>query len=498
MTDFADQLLAEIQASDTWPLQRDTQPRTIVARRRALRVSDKPTLKAMAGWNQWPAGLRAREYVVDPLPRTIARAFADFLFGQSPECTAAAEGDQPWLDAIVDGNDLDSELHRAERICVSEGEVWWKVYVDRDCELVPIIGFSSRLGVVPLWRGRRLLACAFHSRVNVAKDPNHSGEKVVYRHLELHADLVVRHFLFRGSDSTLGALVPLGARAETADLPEEWVHGLPMLAGRIVNDFDDDPTLGEGDYDQVQDLLLGLNEARTIGAENTRLTAKQRIGVAGELLEPDGSFDAGMDVIRVSPDAAAFGEGGSPPIVQLERSYDALPLIAHNTDLVKTILSRVGLVPQFVGQDVDGQAESGTAVRLRFLPTVNAAHGKAKEWDDRLPDILHLAMQVDALPEEAGGFGREYAALGEEPAVERGEVIPADEAEDVKTHVTAVTGEIESRRTAIEAMHPDWDEKRVQQELDDIRADSGSLAPMLTDSQPPPVVADPSSPPIGA
>ncbi|HZP14696.1 MAG TPA: hypothetical protein VFA96_02650, partial [Nocardioides sp.] len=212
-----------------------------------------------------------------------------------------------------------------------------------------------------------------------------------------------------------------------------------------------------------------------------RLTAKKRLFMATGLAQPDQDGNPVMpvddDIILTDPAGGTLGEGAQkPPVTEVEYSYDAAPLIAHVTDLVDTIATRCGVVVQLVTQPQQlGRAESGTAIRMRFLPTVSAANGKAKPWDDQLPKILQRLALIDALPEANGGFNREYRDAGELPSVERGSILPTDEQEVVASHAQAVEAEIESRWTAIKEIHADWTDEQVQEELDRIDADRPNL-----------------------
>lgn len=491
---FADDLLGEIESVGVWPLPREREVREVVAIRRAFRRADplryrtdRDLLVAFLGWEDrcrelWPS-LDGRELIIDPLPKRAALAFGDFLWSAEPTFTTAAEDDQPWLDLTIEENQLGSRLHRAEVVKVSEGETWWKIWTDHQASVTPTITFSSRLDVVPLFRGDRLLAVAFvaefveggyggHAANSIAGTPGFTGGGTVYRHLEVHEHGRVVNRLYKGGRGVIGELVDLDARAETAGILEEWTHGLPMLAGRIVNDLDDSFELGISDYDQLTGLFGMLSEARTIAAENTRLTAKKRLLVAGELLGPSNEFDAGMDVVRVESGGGIVGQSaGAPPVTEAEYSYDSKALNDHLSETEKTALSRMGLVPQLIGRDVTGQGESGFARRLVFLPTENASQAKAREWDDHLPNILQLALMVDALPAERGGFGRSYRNLLAPPTVVRGSILPRDDQEIVQENAVAVTAGIRSRRTAIRAQHEGWTEQDITTELAEIASD---------------------------
>lgn len=476
----------------------------------ALRESDADRMKAMITWPQ------DRTYVVDPLAPTIAEAFADLLFGEDPTITAAqaeqanskaspfsqmqpdedadvgpdedvppdadqaqdeaSNQDQDWLDDLIEANDLPSELRRSEAVCSSEGEVWWRIYVDRGQMPHPILEWMSRSHVRPYFRGRKLLCAAFVSDIH--REEIQGEESILYKYVQLQTDGYVRNLLYRGTLTQLGNSVPLDERPETAMLEEEWSHGLGMLAGRIPNKLGSDRRFGISDYRGVKELLLALNEATTIGHENVRLVAKKRMVVPPSALGEDGRFDASEDVlIGDEPlDQELGGKTTSGKFGVLEYSFDANALISYKSDLAGIILTRVGIAQQFVNANSrsgtsEGMAQSGTALRLRLIPTTLAAQGKARFWDDALPKILMLMQLVDALPEEQGGFGRSWAMPGEPPAIERSQPLPQDETEQITNHAAAVGAEIESRRSAIADLHPDWSDDQIEEELNQIKSE---------------------------
>jgi hypothetical protein len=286
----------------------------------------------------------------------------------------------------------------------------------------------------------------------------------------------VRHSLYEGTNSGLGNKVPLNNRPETEPLPEEWDHGLDiMLAGRIPNKLGRDYRLGVSEYQGVRDLLLDLNEAHSIMAENARNTAKARMVVPASAIDEDGHFDAGKDVVVAeSLDESLEGKDKTGPYAVLEYNFQATPLLTYMDNLINTILSRVGLAEQFVQgtkSSSQGQAFTGTALRTRLIPTTLAAAGKARYWDDGAPKMV-LAMQLaSSLPVEKGGTGQTWAKPDEEPSMKRSSVLPEDQNEETQRHVMGVQGEIESIQHAVEQLHPDWSKDDVKEEVDRIRED---------------------------
>lgn len=400
------------------------------------------------------------------------------------ETWAGPLNDQDRLNNIVEANELPAELWAAEVTCSSEGEVWWRIYVDHGQSDYPIIEWHSRSHVRPLFRGRKLLSAAFVSEIHREQI---SDQWVVWRYVEIQAAGVVRNLLYKGTPTMIGTSRKLTERPEVALLEPEWEHELGMLCGRVYNKLGRDRRVGMSDYHNVVDMLMSLNEAMTIGHENMRLTAKKRIAVPREAIQEDGSFDASEDVLIMDApldDQLGANTGGGRFAV-LEYSFDATALIEHKLDLVATILSRVGIVAEFAsaggGTRSSGgggvAALSGTALRMRLIPTTLAAKGKARPWDIVLPRILMLAQQVDALSEERGGFDRSWHLAAEPPSVERGEPLPTDESEETQRHVTAVGGQVESRKTAIAELHKSWDDDQVQEELLQIKEELSTFGP---------------------
>lgn len=469
----AETLIASLERSKHWPPDDAWEKCEYLA---AFRDSNVHELREL----HYPRWDKKREYIPDPLPNLISRAYADLLVGEPPEIEAAQEQDQDALDMIVQQSDLASQAHVAAQIASSEGEVWWKVYTDRLVSDRPILEFASRQDVVALWRAGTPVSIAFVSVISAGAD------RVVRRLLEVHEPGRVINLLYQGTPEVLGSRVPLAREPELADLPDEWVHGLGvMLAGRIINK----PSLGyanlgRSDYEGCQQLFLSLNEATTIGVENARLTAKKRLFVDRKYLDARGDMPAGADVFLL--DNKDFGDGEKSGVYAIEYSFDADQLIAYQRDLVDRIITRAGLVAQWVGASVDGRAETGTALRVRMVPAILAAQGKALHFQQGLKDALLACQLVDNLSAQAGGFERPWAAAGEPPMVELTDAVPPDPTEEAQRLSTLTAAELQSRRRSVGELHPDMTPQQVDEELAEIRADTMAVftsVPALTDRE---------------
>lgn len=526
--EHADQLQDLLETGrDEWPLKQERAILARVAEWAALSTSDSTMLQALCSWQ---AGSNQNlPYVVDPLPERVKDAFADLIFGAEtdfeaqPETEGAESTDQELLDDLVDENDLPTELQAAAAQCVAEGEVWWRVYVDRDAFEHPVIEWHSRADVLPLYRGRKLLAVAFISdlsnlapdapvlRVGDDNDPagttmwrqeatSTGSDPVVWRYVEIQTGGMTRNLLYRGERNKLGEGQPLQAHEQTADLPDQWIHDLEaqsragrpvrvMLAGRVTNG-QCSARLGRSQYAGARDLFYELNKLASVGSRNVELTMQKRAvvnaDVVGAMVAAKLAANPDMDPAEVArtvrssvalPDAFMaprpnrddMGEQVPMGVLEFSDAW-AEALLAWDGGLTDKILTRCRVAPQLVGRHTE-DAATGPALRARLLDSVLAADGKARAWDDALPRLIRAAQLVDALAEERGGCGHDWSSPDEPPVVVRSSVLPEDEGEEVVRHAAAVGARIESRRTAIERLNPEFDEDRVTEELALIDAD---------------------------
>jgi hypothetical protein len=475
---FIDRVIERLDRAQAWPNGRFKKVGDQLGVWISFRESERARLKADANWED-----SNREYQIDPLAPKISDAFASLLYGRRPKLTAAKKGDQKRLDEIAKENGFPANLQRAVRTSSSEGEVWWRVKVDEDLADVPLIEWYSRTAVYPLWVGPRLAACAFVSRYDM-EDLNERPDAIVYRHFEIHERGAVANVLYEGSKATLGRRVELTAFEETADLADEWEHELPaMLAGRIPSTEGVDPTLGVSDYFRIKDMLHDLNEALTIGAENARMTLKQRMIAPASAFDQEGNLRDQEVWSADSLDSELPGEeGAGAPFRVLEYTFPAQQILEWRRGLAEDALGRIGIVAQFVGAGStnEGLAVSGTALRVRLIPTTAAGEERGQFWDDKrdgLPGILAVCQMLDALPVDEGGLGISWQDAETPPSVERGSTLPEDETELVDRNAAAVTGQIRSRRVAIEEQHPDWTPQQVSEEEARIKQDIKDSAP---------------------
>lgn len=424
-----------------------SEPKTSdLSRWRAFRQSDKAALQQASGWQS------GRKYVVDPLPERISLAYADFLYNEPPLAQAASNEDQVVLINLLNGNRWGSRLRVAEDICVSEREVWWRIYKDLRQLTWPILQWTSRINVVPYEVGETVLACAFITDLGKLQAAESAP---AYRLIEYHEDFRVQNVLYevasgQGSSSSkgVGQVVPLAKHPVTAQIEDEWLHGLPMLAGRVKNE-----EWMTSIYDGIEDMLLEMNETWSVDGENFRLSGKKRAILDRKYANEQGNLDPAEEILWAESDFNEL-DGGDAPFKILEYSYDANDAGNRLDRLERAALTRVGLAKQLVDANAsEGLAQTGTALRVRLMPTVASIRGKAKEWADTLPKVIGLLQRVDS---ESPEFDHKWLNPEGTPSIVLQDPFPPDLQEEADRHGSLLGSELESIENALQELRPKW------------------------------------------
>lgn len=415
----------------------------------ALRSSNETALRQYEGipWN-YP-------YMTTPVPRMMSRASANLLFGEPPEIGDDSDADNENLDRMTEDNGLDAELVRAALISSSEGEVWGRLMVRPDLLDVPIIEFCSRRHVLPEFAGRFLTGATFITEYQ-------DGHTTIYRLLERHTAGKVEHTLYRGTNISLGTIVPLDSRTETMGMQDvvSTGHNRPLVIF-IPNSIDADPCRGFSDYRGLEQRFLAVNRATGIGHSNVMLTGKKRAMIDGAYagLRPDDTF-----LVKKADDVTA-GAGGARPLDVLEFGFEAGQLILWIDHMIDTSITLAGLAPQIMGRSVDGGAISGTAMRLKMAGALIESSGKGRHFDRGLAELLRMGKVLDR---EA--FGRKYADVESLPSIERADALPRDDMEAAQMLVLLTNAEAISTEEKVRLAHPSWTEEEVKDEVGKLNA----------------------------
>jgi hypothetical protein len=463
---YLNRLVREIESGKEFPPHRELRYRMAIELFAALRESEADLLKPTWWDTEYPNNTG---YVIDPLAARIPGVWSDMLWGEDPQIEPAIKGDTDELEQLVDDNDLTSSLQWAEEICSSEGEVWSRLVVEPAIQSVQI-EWHSRLNVIPLFIGRKLVAAAV---ISVLDYDTETQEEWIY--IEYHTDGTVINRLYRHRYGTpLGDPVSLADQEETAQLRDTWNTGLPMLVDRVHNKLGGDWRVGISDLKGVAGLLLALNEITNIGQENARLTAKQKVVIPQRFLDAQGRLPKGAEII-IASEVDADPDKIKNDFAMIEWEFDADAIIKYKSDLTDIILTRARVAPQLVGRHTE-TAQTGPALRARLVDTILAGNSKGKIWDKKLPRIISLAAQLENRSPMQGGLGKGWRSPQKPPTIKRKSSLPEDEESKSRRIVTEVNAKVKSQETAVEELNPTWGPARVSEEMTRIKNEQEAAA----------------------
>ncbi|MFB7908123.1 phage portal protein [Kitasatospora sp. NPDC056076] len=430
-------------------------------------------------WGQpTPIGERRTKIHV-PLAGDISRASADLLFSEPPKITVSTSDTQERIDNLV-ADGLHAALLEAGEVGSALGGSFLRVVWDTDIRPRPWITAVAGDAAVPEFRYGVLTAVTFWTVIQC------DGKSFI-RHLERHERGRILHGVYEGTVDNLGKAVPLTEYDATAPLAAQVDEqsaiptGAPnnLTAAYIPNmrparSWRDIPTAaywGQSDYQGVEALFDALDETYSSWMRDIRL-AKGRIMLSGQYLTSSGpgqgaSFDEDREVYAALNIPPTSDEG-------ITVSQFAIRHVEHKATadaLIEQAIRMAGYSAATFGEP-DGQAMTATEVRARQARTLTTRGRKVLYTSPALADIIEALLAVE--------FGPQFNArdvVVERPTIEWQDSI-SESPQDLATTANLLnTAEAASTETRVRLINQDWDDERVEDEVQRILAEKG-MGPM--------------------
>lgn len=418
-----------------------------------------------------------------PIASDIAATSSDLLFSEEPRFTCYDERtedndseQQKRLDALVKKNGLHSKLNEAAETASCMGDVylklnWWKDRLD-----FPALTVVSGDSAWPEFLFGQLQCIHFFS---VVKADCKTGK--IIRAYERYEPGKIQMALFNGTEYTLGAqlsedsLRSLGfEKTIVAPVPDMLaVHVPNMKPSREIRGC----PLGRSDIDGQRDLTDALDEAYSSWMRDIRL-AKARTIVPAEYLrrKPADMFKEGEYTYEFDEDVETLvaldidtqnGATGNP----ITLSQFAIRADEHAktcADLITRIVTAAGYSPQTFGLNIEGMAQSGTALKIRENKSFKTTGKKQAYWTMALEQIMTSMVHLDAALYPGAGSDAD-----DEVKVQFSESMSSDistVASALKMMNDAVAASTEVK---VSLLHPDWTKKQIAEEIARIQDEQG-------------------------
>lgn len=421
----------------------------------------------------WRRRGKARIHV--PIAADIASTSADLLFSEMPRFTCFDEtkedeetDKQVRLMQIVDGNDMSSKLHEAAESAAALGDVFFKVSFDKDKQDIPIISVCQADEALPEYRNGVLKCIHFFTVIKIDQK-----DMTYWRVYEQFTAGKIVMAVYKGNTSQLGERQPdsevedLGFSPEiTTPVPDMILaaHIPNMRPNRVFRTND----IGRSDFDGLRDMMDSLDEAWSSWMRDIRL-AKSRLIVPAEYLRrkpadmfKDGEykFDFDEDVetlTAIDLDTEKAGTQAITPSQFLIRSKEHAETVES---LIRNIVSMAGYSMQTFGMDIDGNAQSGTALRIREKKSFNTRGKKENYWKSPLERLMTAVIQLDA-------------KLYKTPNVHPEDRVRISFADPMANDLATLASTLEalhraqavSTEIAVRMQHPEWTDNQVMDEV---------------------------------
>lgn len=421
-----------------------------------------------------------------PVAADIAATSSDLLFSEEPRFTCFDEStednesaQQKRLDQLVEKNGIHSKLNEAAEDAACTGDVylklnWWKDEMD-----FPVLTVVHGDSAWPEFMLGQLRCIHFFSVLQA--DPK-TG--TVIRVYERYRKGEILMSVFAGTQYTLGRKLPetelnnLGFQ-ETIRPPVEdmlAVHVPNIKPNRMTRDGN----MGRSDFDGERDMMDELDEVYSSWMRDIRL-AKARTIVPAEYLrrKPADMFKEGEYTYEFDEDVETLvaldidsDKSSGNPITLSQFAIRAEEHAKTCAELISRIVTSAGYAPQTFGLNIEGMAQSGTALHIRENKSYKTSGKKQGYWTKALREIMTAMVHLDA-------------ALYPNAGSDKNDEVKVHFTDPTATDISAMSSAVKmlhdaaavSTETKVAMLHPDWTKKQIDEEIQRIKEEQGMTMP---------------------
>lgn len=418
-------------------------------------------------------------YVHVPIAGDIAETSANFLFSESPTIKIAQaheiranqsyKDSQTELDNMLMENGFFAKILEGAETCAAIGGCYIKLAWDSDLSPYPLPVIVQADRAIPEFRFGMLVAVTFWKVVET------DGNKV-YRLLERYERGAITYKLYEGTADRLGKEVSLETCEETKDL--EDVNTIDELLVVYVpnvlpNRLDRSSYLGRSDYLGIEGLMDSLDEIFSLWVREIAL-AQARLLIPEQFLintESGRKFDIDKTLfVKLDIDPTTVNGNNLITPQQFEIRADQFEKSALN--YLERIITSAGYSPQSFGLNIQGRAESGTALSMRERKSFATKGKKENYWEPALRRIVKLMCLI--YKEEL--YGKIETDVEINVSFNDGITNNLNElANSVKLISDAMAV---STDTKVRLLHPEWDEEQIQAEVQRIMEENNIKFPI--------------------
>jgi len=437
-------------------------------------------------------------YIVGNFGKIVSNVMADMLFGEAPTIDLKNNKSQAFLDAVIEQNDLYSQLWESAVGNSRRGDSCLKVRVGQrhpsdEQSTIIIEEFTPAIYFPVLEQTMTRNVPRQDVLAHVIK-----REGKTYLHKEIHEPGAIYHEVYN-YDPNQEKIISTMDPAAFGFAEREDTKVKRSLVFHIPNVRDGSGFWGSSDYQDLEPLFFALNNRITKTDNILDKHSDPILAVPPGVLDENGKIrKEALGMFEVDNETPGFNK---PEYIVWNANLDA----AENEidKLIDMLYMFSEVAPASMGMDKNGVAESGRALKFRMIATIRKRNRKMRYYDMALKYLLLTAQEL-ALAHGVSVEGIK-AAEAEKPTIKWNDRIINDEVEAVDIATARIDNGTMSRADAIadlDHISPDDAKKKVK-EIDEesapaVEPPSNNVNGNGTGGTPPPAQNEPGNDPNAA
>jgi len=403
-------------------------------------------------------------YIAVNFAGLLSKVMADFLFSEPPKFKVD-DGDQDFVDALVEENKLNVQNYESALSNSFEGDAIYKLRIGKrnSEDKKPTIIIEDTQPNIYFPHTQSMNVRANPEKEEIAYLFKHGSKKYLYQEIQTPGLIQYKVFLMNGDEIAAEvdpALVGLALPKVEQTLIDR------NLIVHVPNWKTGSSRFGTSDYFDLEPLFYAINNRITKVDNILDKHSDPILAIPEGILDEDGKVKRErLNMIEV-PDGST-GKQGKPEYIVWNANLDSA--IAEVDKLIEFLFMVSETSPDILGMG-KGISDSGRALKLKLIRTMAKAQRKRLYYDEGLKEVVYIAqLLAKAHNIEVGGIKLQKEAV--RPEIEWFDGIPVDIVEQVDVETKRIDAGLTSTKDAL--MRIDGvDEEVAEQKIVDIQAET--------------------------
>lgn len=411
-----------------------------------------------------------------PVANDIAETSSAFLFGESPIIRFGSDSEgmkdnQKQLDDMLTKSGLFQRLVEGAEVASAIGGVYMKVAWDSELSENPIPVIAQCEQAFPEFKFGKLV------KVTLVYEASNDGS-TVYRLAETISKGKIENVLYKGSSDNLGSKVNLNecesTKGLTPTIETADVMTCVYIPNMLPNKLNRQSPSGRSDLHGIETLMDALDEVFSAWMVDVQI-ARGKIHVpSGYVKELGENGKASFNI-----DTMMYEELDVDP-TSMTKPIEATQFEIRSEQFEKTclnlldrIITSAGYSPQSFGLNIQGRAESGTALNVRERKSFATTNKKQSYWEPALKELIKVMCVI-----KKEFLGGKFTCDLESINIAFSDGISNNMSEVSNSVKTLSDAKALSTDTKVRMVHPEWTDEQVQEEVERILNDEQAGMPM--------------------